>query len=364
MDANFGNGTLAIGAEDNHAMGYAVRPRLVIPPRDTNFDNKPRRVGIEIEFAAVTARQAAEQIAADLDGTIEEVDPHRFKILGTRLGDFKCELDSRLAHPESYRLTQGPFEDWDWMRGLRGLASRSFGDVGSLIIPCEIVTPPLKIADVAVMDDMLESLRRLGARGTRDSVFYAFGVHLNPDLATVDPAWICDVLKAEMLLSDWLRAVMAIDASRNVSGFAEAFDEDYVRRVLAPGYRPETPQQLIDDYLRDNPTRDRELDMLPILAWLDEPRVRQRLPTEKIGKRPAFQFRLPNAALDEPAWSLSREWNRWVLIEQLAEDRMRLDAMAAAYLRNLDRVIPEDWAIRTSEWVVDLLQQQGVEPQQ
>jgi len=336
-------------------MPSCERPRLIPPPRSVNFDGAPRHVGIEIEFAAVTARRAAQQIANDLDGEIAEVDPHRFKITGTRLGDFKCELDSRLAHPEGYRLAAGDLDDWSWIKGLRDLVSRSFGDVGSLIIPCEIVTPPLEIADVATIDTTLANLRKLGARGTRDSLFYAFGVHLNPDLATRESAWIVAVLKSEVLLSQWLRAIMAIDTSRNMSGFAEAFEDEYIARLLCPDYWP-GQDRLIDDYLRDNPTRDRELDMLPVFTWLDEDRVRWKLPGEKIGARPAFHFRLPNAALDEPAWSLSREWNRWVLIEQLAEDRAWLDTMCLAYLQNEARVIQEDWVIRTSEWVVTLLQ--------
>jgi hypothetical protein len=41
-----------------------VRP--VLPPRQTNFDGAARHVGVEVEFAAVSSRDAAEAIAAGL----------------------------------------------------------------------------------------------------------------------------------------------------------------------------------------------------------------------------------------------------------------------------------------------------------
>ena len=87
----------------------------------------------------------------------------------------------------------------------------------------------------------------------------------------------------------------------------------------------------IDDYLAANPTRNRDLDLLPLLHYFDETRVRAVLPNEKINGRPTFHYRLPDARVSDPGWSIAPDWNRWVCVERLAADRERLDAVGAAY---------------------------------
>src|SRR3546814_9457337 len=46
-----------------------------------------------------------------------------------------------------------------------------------------------------------------------------------------------------------------------------------------------------------------------------------RLTDELIKARPTFHYRLPNARLADPQWSIVREWNLWVRVERLAHDR-------------------------------------------
>ena len=324
------------------------------PPRKLNFEGKRRRVGIEIEFAAMSARSAAATIADRFGGQVRELSKHRFKVDTPVLGTFEAELDSRFAHPDAYPTLAANLEG-EWIAEVRKLVSEFFGDVGSLVIPCEIVAPPLEIERVAELDALLEDLRRRGAQGTSASLFYAFGVHLNPDIASTEPDWLLRVLKASIVLSDWLRAVMEIDLSRELTGFATQFPADYCDKVLAKNYAP-NQRQLIEDYLAHNPTRDRELDLLPLFCWLDEGLVRSHLPAEKIGRRPTFHFRLPNAALEQPRWSVAREWNRWILIEQLAEDAELLTQMGEAYQENNASMEAKDWAMMSSEWLSRALQ--------
>ena len=88
----------------------------------------------------------------------------------------------------------------------------------------------------------------------------------------------------------------------------------------------------IDDYLAFNPTRNRDLDMLPLLLHLDGARVRAALPNEKINGRPAFHYRLPDARVSDPGWSVAPDWNRWVAVERLASDRERLESVGLAFL--------------------------------
>lgn len=321
------------------------------PPRPKNFAGEDRRIGVELEFAALSARDVAVEIQVAFGGDIITINRHRFAIEQTRLGNFKTELDTRYAHrpdapaPRETDPISASFE------AIADALREIYGDISSLIVPCEIVAPPLPVAALIELDDFVHRLTAAGARGTGSSPFYAFGTHLNPDIATDDPHWILAVLKAEVIMSDWLRSVMAIDFSRRMAAFADPFPRTYIHDILSPDYWPDSAT-LIRDYLTANPTRDRELDMLPLLAWLDETAVRKALPGMKINKRPTFHYRLPNANLGVAGWSLGLEWNRWRVVERLAEDRPLLDRIGAAYLENDRRLLPENWALRASEWLI------------
>jgi hypothetical protein len=321
------------------------------PPRPLNFEGRERRVGIEIEFAALSAFDVAHQIRLAFGGQITRIDPHCFLIRETEFGDFKAELDTRYAHrqDDEPRLGNDPIStSFD---AIIDVLRQFYGDISSVIVPCEIVTPPLRIDEIAKLDAFINDLTAAGAQGTASNPFYAFGTHLNPDIATEDPAWILAVMKAEILLSDWLRSVMAIDLTRRITSFADPFPRHYIHEVLQPGYWPNRPK-LVADYLRANPTRDRELDMLPLFAWQNESVIRRILPSVKVKKRPTFHYRLPNANLGVEGWSIGLEWNRWCLIERLAENTELLGAMGEAYLENDRRLLPERWAMRASEWLL------------
>ena len=56
------------------------------------------------------------------------------------------------------------------------------------------------------------------------------------------------------------------------------------------------------------------------------------MPNEKINQRPTFHYRLPDAGVSDPGWSIAPDWNRWVAVERVADDRDRLDSLGRAYL--------------------------------
>ncbi len=130
-------------------------------------------------------------------------------------------------------------------------------------------------------------------------------------------------LKTFLIVSERLRQETARGSKRLAHALPPNFPQDYVRRVLAPDYWPDLPD-LTADYLAANPTRDRGLDLLPLLAYLDDERVRSVLPHEKIGARPAFHYRLPQVHLSDPDWSIMPDWQRWLAVERLASDPERL----------------------------------------
>lgn len=322
------------------------------PPRETNEDGAPRRVGVELEFAAVSAHDAAQLIRRLFGGEIRQEDPHRYHVENTGFGTFTCELDTRHAHASAEaerRIARDAFADL--VNDLEGEIRKLYGDVSSLLVPCEIVCPPIPFADLPRLDSLVEALIQAGAEGTHSSLFYAFGLQLNPEIATRDPDWLLAMLKSYLLCSDWIRAIIEVDATRRLTAFADAFPAAYMEKVVAPDYRPDL-DRLMDDYLSANPTRNRELDLLPLFAWIDEDRVRRAAPGQKIARRPTFHYRLPNADLGRPGWSVSLEWNRWQVIERLAERPEVLAGMARDWTENRARLLPRDWGVKASEWLV------------
>lgn len=290
------------------------------PPILVNGEGRIRTVGVELEYAGLTAEASARVLAEALGGAVIQEDPQAFVLRGTEIGDISIELDSRYLHPDKNALLGVGTKLASWI----ATAAR-------YLVPCELVTAPIPIDQLYKVDRATEVLRRAGAKGTQDGALYAFGLHFNPEAPRLDAETIVSILKAFVLLDAWLRRQVAPDATRDLLGFADPFPNEYVRRLAASDYWPDIPT-FIDDYLIANPTRNRDLDVLPLLTYLDEERVRAVLPEEKIRKRPTFHYRLPDARVSDPGWSIAPDWNRWVAVERLAVDRPRLERLGEAYL--------------------------------
>jgi hypothetical protein len=286
----------------------------LLPPCPTSPSGEPRRVGAEIEYTGPGCFETAELVRELFGGSIEQCDDHRYEVTGGRLGDFRIELDMTVAHPKE--------EESSSLAPVRS----AIGSVGSLVMPFEIVTPPVRIEELGAIEELVRRLRMLGARGTERSPLYAFGLHLNPEVASFKADRLVDVMKAFALLAPWLRSVVGVDLSRRLAPFIQPWPETYVGRLVDPGYRPDLPE-LIEDYLAANPTRNRELDLFPLFAHLDRDRV---LPRDMLGlvkPRPTWHYRLPDSRVDRTDWGIVADWNRWIAVERLAADRERLDRM-------------------------------------
>ena len=99
-----------------------------------------------------------------------------------------------------------------------------------------------------------------------------FGLHINPETPRVDAATLLNYLRAFVLLYPCLEQRIKVDITRRLGPYINSFPDEYVRLILAEDY-PATAERLIDDYVRFNPTRNRPLDMLPVLACLDRERT-------------------------------------------------------------------------------------------
>lgn len=295
---------------------------FTLPPILHNAQGQVRTVGVEIEFVGPSAEQTVQALQEALGGRLIEEDPHAFALKELAIGDLTVELDSRILHPGKQAGTQ---------RGVLPKIAALFGFAASYLVPCELVTAPTPIDRLQDLNRILDILRGLGAKGTQDAPFYAFGLHFNPEIPRQDAATVTAFMKSFALLNPWLRREASPDTTRNLLGFADPFPAEYVRTIAQPDYQPDIAT-FIDDYLKYNPTRNRDLDLLPLLHYFDERRVRAVLPNEKINGRPTFHYRLPDARLSDPGWSLAPDWNRWVCVERLAADHERLDAVGRAFL--------------------------------
>lgn len=316
---------------------------LRLPPDSKAWDGSPRTVGVELEFGGLHSRQAAEIVRDLYGGTVRERDPHRFEIAGTTFGDFAAEVDSHYAHPDEGDGDSGI------ARALKRETADIVGDVVELWMPTEIDAPPVPIDRLPELERLVERLRAAGAQGTQDRLRYAFALQFNPEVASLDAGYVLRVFQAFLLLSDWLRAVAAKDLSRRMTAFIDPFPRAYALRVLEPDYHPDW-RDFTDDYLIFNPTRNRDLDLTPLLAHRDRARVESKIADKRIKPRPTFHYRTPDSRVDEPGWSLIGEWNRWVEVERLAADEQRLRSMSAAYREHFPDGSARDWVHRVEEW--------------
>jgi hypothetical protein len=297
------------------------------PPSTRTADGLPRRVGVEVEFMGPGVREAARALAAGLGGIMIEEDPHAVTVRGTRLGDLTVELDLRHAHPQRHGRTL-PIR-----LGQRSAALLGFVLGG--VVPRELITAPLPLDRLDEVDGAIAMLRHGGATGRGavrpgSSQLGSLGLHFNVDVPELTIETILAHLRAFMLLDPWLRTTSFATRNERVTAPPD-FPEGYTRLVLSPDYRPDLAD-FSDDYLAANPTRDRALDLLPLLLHLDGPRVRRRLPREKISARAVFHYRLPQAHVGDAGWSIAPDWNRWTVVERLAADHERLSELSLAWL--------------------------------
>lgn len=309
-------------------------------------------MGVEIEFGGLRPEAITAAVSESLGGKVQRRSQVAYVIEGTVVGDIELELDFRLlqkAAEEHEQIADLP----EWLLGVSSWTAELVERVVSQVVPWEIVTGPVPMADLHALEPMVTALREAGALGTRHAPYFAFGVHLNPELPDLDADTITRYLKAYLCLKDWLRQHSRLDLSRVLSPYISDFDAAYVRKVVAADYRPNM-DALIDDYLVANPTRNRSLDMLPVFAEVDRQRVLAVVDDPLIKARPTLHYRLPNCEIDDPQWHLEGLWNHWLEVERLAWDPDRLAQMGEAYGRWLSELrVPFDdgWAKATADWL-------------
>lgn len=286
------------------------------------------RIGFEIEFFGLDARKAAEVAAEAVGGHLRVEATHRATLLDSAVGKLKFTLDTRFAGPAA--AEPGLFD-----RALDGLELReTAADLLAAFVPVEMITEPLSRDRFEAVDRIIGALRAAGAAGTGDSPVSAFGLHLNVELDPLDGARAIRIAAAYAFVEPWLRAQMGLDLARRVTPFIDPYPADYVTELATLFATGEPPGMaaFIALYGIWNPTRNRGLDLWPLLGAFDLDAATEALGEPVKNPRPAFHYRLPDSRLSEPGWTPAGEVARWDAVERLADDEAAFAAVRDAWL--------------------------------
>ena len=319
--------------------------RFELPPRVDRDVGEPRRVGFELEFSGIDLDATAAALHSALGAELQSETAAERVLQVESLGEFRVELDwEYLKHKAAEEGRSATQEEW----------LERLSDAAALLVPVEVVCPPVAVTELAVLDPMVAALRAAGAVGTEESLLAAYGVHVNAELPALDAATLYPVIRAFCLLQWWLVDRHAVDATRKISPYIGLYPAAYVERVLST--RRAGMEEILAGYLEHNATRNRALDLLPVLAAVDEDTVRAAVDDPRIKARPTFHYRMPDCHIERDGWSLAEAWNTWCVVEKLAARSDDLDALAEEFLgadRLLLGVNRGRWVELVDRWLAD-----------
>lgn len=289
-----------------------------------------RQVGFEMEYSGIALHTLSEIITSLFGGEVVYENAFLRSVKDTKIGTFSLELDMPLLKDEVYKTyleALGIVLDPQQMQSVEQVLD----DAVSTVVPYEVVVPPLPLDDLSAIELLREKMYQAGARGTNASFTYAFGLHINPEIPTLEVENILHYLQAFLLLEDWIRMRSEINWTRRITPFINPFPKAYQTLVLRRAYQPDW-HIFLTDYLVFNKTRYRSLDLLPAFAWIDRTGLLEVFPqAEKMGARPTFHYRLPNCMIGNKQWRVAQEWYYWALIEKLAHNKEGLHALLKAF---------------------------------
>jgi hypothetical protein len=274
-------------------------------------------------------------------------------LYGNSIASFKGRLHWNYLKRKAEENEQEK-QNEDWTALLTEKWVDLLAQASTLLVPVEIACPPIAIADLDALLPMVDALREAGAVGTEESLLAAYGVHINTEIHSLDATTLFSYLKAFAILQWWLVDAHEVDVTRKISPYIDLYPEAYLKKLLS---QPQpSMEQIFADYLEYNPSRNRALDLLPMLAHIDRVAVQNTVNDPRIQARPTFHYRLPNCQIDRKNWSLSDCWNKWWVVEQLAYRSKDLDKLSLDFLiaeRPVFGVNRSDWVEFIDRWLRD-----------
>jgi hypothetical protein len=162
-------------------------------------DGRARRVGVEIELAGLDVDEACVLVRRLFGGQVEPINRFGSMVKGTRLGDFRVELDSMPLKKEKYKRYLAKIGAG---RAVTGVVEDVIETVAGVFVPAEIVSSPIPIADLERLEALRWALYAHDAEGTRASILYTFGFQLNPEAPDLEAPTLTRHLRAFLALSD------------------------------------------------------------------------------------------------------------------------------------------------------------------
>ena len=332
----------------------------LLPPVTKNRHSELRTVGFELEYSGIDIQTSADIIMELFGGELDKKSSVTYQIKKTNLGDFTVELDARILKKMAQENYLEPFgikresEIVDYVEEL-------INDVAQTIVPLEIIMPPIPIDQIEQLSPLIKKLSAQKAEDTNSSWMNAFGLHINPEVPSLEAETIISQFKVFLLMYEWLVDFIDVDFSRRLTPFIKPFPKAYVTKTVRSDYQPDL-KTFMNDYLQDNPTRNRPLDLVPLFIHLDRDLVETFIDTKKSSGRPTYHYRLPNSNLQKKHWNILQEWNAWVLIEKVAADDDLMQHLQQQYFKLragnlavrtkwkdlLDHLINENY--KTSNW--------------
>ena len=307
-----------------------------------------RRVGVEIELSGLSYGTLVDLSGNLLSGKAREASRYVAE-LDTDLGTFTIELDSDPIKDLDLQDERLP----ESVRELGGQAMDVIDAAAEKIVPLEIVSPPLPFSSLERIETLCEELRKAGALGSREAIYYAFGLQLNPELPDLEAPTLVRYLQSFAALYDWLKARHQIDISRKFTSYIEPWSSTYTDKLMEDDYAPNV-EQLMRDYLKYNPTRNKALDLLPLFAHIDSELLAEFVEDERIKSRPTLHYRLPDCDIDNPEWHFSTVWNDWVVLEQLANNAGHLAELRDEFRKSRKlslKNLTQSWLDTCERWL-------------
>ena len=321
-----------------------------MPEKTGKSDGSPRQVGVEFELQGIAVDSLARLTASTLGGDVETLSEVEYLINVADQGEYRVEVDYALLK----QVAKEHHETDDEQTTIDALALDALSAVSSVIVPCEVVSPPLPMQSFShPMQKLTDAIRGAGGKGTGYSPFYAFGLHLNVEPPDLEAETVAAFMKAFACLFDWIVWKGEVDWARRMTPYIQRYPEEYDLQLTDPDYWPDW-DTLIVDYLQANASRNRAMDMLPLLSEINPAAIRQAVDDDRVKSRPAFHYRLANCAIDDPDWSIADPWRRWLQIEHLASDRDSLNACCAEYRNNRERLlhrVDNTWCETVTKWL-------------